>query len=106
MATTDKTELLGEYQEAWKDLEDTLREGALVLKPDVRGTLSQVLDFLRRNGVMSKSEWVEIVLRQGTRDEVLYGGAELKREMIDEIVSLVVEWKKRLRPFLQAAQEG
>ena len=105
MATPDRTELLGEYQQAWKDLEDILWERALALKPKFRGTLSEVLDFLKRNRVMSKPEWIKMVLLQGTRDEVLYDGAELKPEMVDKIVSLAAEWEKRQRAFLEAQEE-
>lgn len=104
MTATD-TELLGEYQQAWRDLEGILREWALAFKSDFQGTLSQVLDFLRQNRVMSKPEWVEMVRLQGTRDDILHGGAELKREMVYEIVSLTAEWKKRLQAFLEA-QKG
>jgi len=98
MATTDGTELLGDFKQAWKCLEDTLRGAASTLDcPESSSTLSQVLDFLKRNGVISKPEWTDMVLLQGTRDEVLYGGAVLTQGMVDKVVSLAADWKKRLQ---------
>ena len=107
MATTDETELLDEFRQTWEGLEETLLRAALAL--DFRGNLSQVLDFLKRNGVIYKDEWVELVLQQGTRSEILEGGGDyrdvLTREKVDQFVSLAAGLEKRLRSFQSSGLE-
>ena len=99
MAEVDKTELRQEYEQIWEDLEDLLRQVALV--EGFQGNLSQILEFLRGRGIMPKGEYEKLTIHQGTLSTLRAGQDEdLTQGKVKELALLADQLRTRLRSFI------
>lgn len=99
----DETALLGEFMQAWMNLERVLSDAALALKIDMRGRVVmpfQVAEALSRQGLISQVELNEINRTRKIRNEVVHGIVNykeiLKPDMVKSLQSLSEEIQKRV----------